>query len=87
MTGGFALVYDRQQKFAYRYNNELIDISLINAEGMEEHRQFLREKIEQHVKLTGSEIGRQLLEDFDMAADYFWLVKPKAATLDSLLKQ
>ena len=87
MTGGFALVYDRQQKFAYRYNNELIDISLINAEGMEEHRQFLREKIEQHVNLTGSAIGRQLLEDFDMAADYFWLVKPKAATLDSLLKQ
>lgn len=87
MTGGFALVYDRKQKFAYRYNNELIDISLINSEGMEEHRQFLREKIEQHVKLTGSEIGRELLEDFDMAADYFWLVKPKVATLDSLLKQ
>ena len=44
------------------------------------------DKIEQHVALTGSSIGRELLEDFDAAADAFWLVKPKAAALESLLE-
>lgn len=86
MTGGFAFVYDRDEKFAYRYNNELIDIHLINGEAMGQHRAFLKEKIEQHVALTGSVIGAQILEDFDDYVDYFWLVKPKAAKLDSLLK-
>ena len=86
MTGGFAFVYDPDRKFAYRYNNELIDINHINTESMEPHRAFLREKIEQHVALTGSSIGRELLEDFDVAADAFWLVKPKAAHIESLLK-
>ncbi len=86
MTGGFAFVYDRDEKFAYRYNNELIDIHLINGEAMGQYRAFLKAKIEQHVALTGSKLGSQILEDFDDYVDYFWLVKPKAAKLDSLLK-
>jgi glutamate synthase (NADPH/NADH) large chain len=86
MTGGFAFVYDPARKFAYSYNNELIDINHMNTEAMEPHRAFLKEKIQQHVALTGSSIGRELLEDFDAAADAFWLVKPKAAHIDSLLQ-
>ncbi|MFC4161005.1 glutamate synthase large subunit [Chitinimonas lacunae] len=86
MTGGFALVYDRDERFAYRYNNELIDIHLINGEAMGQYRAFLREQIERHTTLTHSVIGAQILEDFDDYVDYFWLVKPKAARLDSLLK-
>jgi len=86
MTGGFAFVYDPNRQFAYRYNNELIDINAVNTEAMEPHRAFLREKIEQHLALTGSSIARALLEDFEAAADAFWLVKPRAANIESLLK-
>jgi len=86
MTGGFAFVYDPSRQFAYRYNNELIDINAVNTEAMEPHRAFLREKIEQHLALTGSSIARALLEDFEAAADAFWLVKPRAANIESLLK-
>ncbi len=86
MTGGFAFVYDPGERFAYRYNNELIDIHLINGEAMGMYRAFLLEKIAKHVELTGSATGRAMLENFDDYVDYFWLVKPKAATLDSLLK-
>jgi hypothetical protein len=32
------------------------------------------------------ETGRAMLQNFDDYVDYFWLVKPKAATLDNLLK-
>jgi glutamate synthase (NADPH/NADH) large chain len=86
MTGGFAFVYDPQEKFAYRYNNELIDIHLINGESMGMYRAFLLNKLAHHVELTGSEIGSRMLENFDDYVNYFWLVKPKAAKLDSLLK-
>ncbi|MNT05561.1 Glutamate synthase [NADPH] large chain precursor [compost metagenome] len=86
MTGGFAFVFDRAEKFAYRYNNELVDINLINGEAMGMYRAYLLEKIAKHVELTGSETGRAMLENFDDYVDYFWLVKPKAAKLDSLLK-
>jgi len=86
MTGGFAFVYDPQEKFAYRYNNELVDIHLINGESMGMYRAFLLNKLAHHVELTGSEIGSRMLENFDDYVNYFWLVKPKAARLDSLLK-
>ncbi|XZG69979.1 glutamate synthase large subunit [Chitinibacteraceae bacterium HSL-7] len=86
MTGGFALVYDRVEKFAYRYNNELVDTNLINGEAYGAVRAYLREKLETHLKLTGSTRAAELLADFDEAVDYFWLVKPKAAKLDDLLK-
>ncbi|MBI3146687.1 MAG: glutamate synthase large subunit [Pseudogulbenkiania sp.] len=86
MTGGFAFVYDPSERFAYRYNNELIDIHLINGEAMGMYRAFLLDKLAKHVEYTGSDIGRNMLENFDDYVDYFWLVKPKAAKLDSLLK-
>ncbi|WP_035060024.1 glutamate synthase large subunit [Andreprevotia chitinilytica] len=86
MTGGFALVYDEKEKFAYRINNELIDINLINGESYGAVRAYLRDKLTQHAKLTGSIKAQELLANFDEAVDYFWLVKPKAAKLDDLLK-
>jgi glutamate synthase (NADPH/NADH) large chain len=86
MTGGYAFVYDPSEKFAYRYNNELIDIHLINGESMGMYRAFLLDKLARHVELTGSEVGRIMLQNFDDYINYFWLVKPKAAQLDSLLK-
>ncbi|WP_373976519.1 glutamate synthase large subunit [Chitinibacter sp. SCUT-21] len=86
MTGGFALVYDPTQKFAYRYNNELIDTNLINGEAYGAIRAFLKDKIKAHADLTGSSKAAELLANFDEAVDYFWLVKPKVAKLDALLK-
>ncbi|WP_374334823.1 glutamate synthase large subunit [Leeia sp.] len=86
MTGGFAMVYDEHDKIVRRYNNELVDIQLITGEAYGHIRQFLRERIEEHVEYTGSERGRDILDDFSEAVGKFWLVKPKAAKLESLLK-
>jgi glutamate synthase (NADPH/NADH) large chain len=86
MTGGFALVYDPKERFAYRINNELVDINLINGESYGAVRAFLRGKLRDHAKLTGSTRAIDILADFDEAQDNFWLVKPKAAKLDDLLK-
>lgn len=86
MTGGFAFVYDTSEKFAYCYNNELIDIHLINNEFTGAYRAYLLEKLAEHAKLTGSVLALAMLADFDEYVDHFWLVKPKATTLESLLK-
>ncbi|HKL62508.1 MAG TPA: glutamate synthase-related protein, partial [Woeseiaceae bacterium] len=86
MTGGFAYVLDEQRDFVDRYNHELIDIHRITPESMEAHLHHLRELIECHVGYTGSEWGRELLDDFRTWLPKFWVVKPKAAELGSLIE-
>jgi glutamate synthase (NADPH/NADH) large chain len=53
---------------------------------MEAHLHHLRELIERHVGYTGSEWGQELLDDFRTWLPKFWVVKPKAAELGSLIE-
>ncbi len=87
MTGGFAYVLDVERDFVDRYNHELIDIHHIGAESMENHVHHLRGLIQRHVELTGSEWGVEILENFRRMLPKFWLVKPKAASLDELISR
>jgi glutamate synthase (NADPH/NADH) large chain len=84
-TGGFAYVLDLDRDFVDRYNHELIDIHRINPESMEAHLHHLRGLIENHARETGSRWGREILDDFRTYLPKFWLVKPKAADLESLI--
>ena len=84
MTGGFAYVYDKENKFADRINQD-IDIQRIGAESMEAYRAHLRDVIQEFVTETGSQRGQDILDNFADAVGDFWLVKPKAASLESLL--
>lgn len=86
MTGGFAFVLDQDNDFVDRYNHELIDINRISSESMEAQRFYLRDKIEQFVQATGSEWGQYLLDHFADMSGKFWLVKPKVASISSLLE-
>ncbi|TLF47651.1 glutamate synthase large subunit [Halomonas urmiana] len=87
MTGGFAYVLDEDRTFVDKYNHELVEIHRVNTEAMEAHRRHLREVIEEFVAETGSERGQAILEDFSDFIRHFWLVKPKAASLSSLLAE
>ncbi len=84
MTGGFAYVLDLERDFVDCYNHELVDIVRISPEGMEHYMQHLRGLIARHVETTGSAWGRHVLTDFRGLLQRFWLVKPKAASLDAL---
>lgn len=86
MTGGFAYVLDLEGDFFDRCNHELIDLHRISNEQTEEHRNYLHQIIETHVEKTGSTWGQTLLADFEHYARKFYLVKPKAANITSLLK-
>jgi glutamate synthase (NADPH) large chain len=87
MTGGFAYVLDLERDFVDRYNHELVDIVRITPEGMEHHMQHLRGLIARHEELTGSAWARQLREEFRGLLPRFWLVKPRAASLDALAEE
>jgi glutamate synthase (NADPH/NADH) large chain len=85
-TGGFAYVLDLDRDFVDRYNHELIDISRIHPEAMQSHLQHLEDLIEQHVAETGSAWGEEIMNDLRTYIGKFWVVKPKAASIDSLIE-
>lgn len=85
MTGGFAYVLDQDNSFVDRVNHELVEIQRISGEAMESYRSHLQRVLAEYVQETSSEWGRNLLENLDDYLRKFWLVKPKAASLGSLL--
>jgi glutamate synthase (NADPH/NADH) large chain len=85
-TGGFAYVLDLDRSFVDRYNHELIDILRLTNESMLSNVQHLQELIRIHVSETGSAWGDEILSDLRSYIGHFWLVKPKAASIDSLVE-
>ncbi len=84
-TGGFAYVLDLERNFVDRYNHELIDISRFHPEAMQSHVQHLEGMLERHVAETGSSWAGEIVNDLRTYLPKFWLVKPKAASIDSLI--
>ena len=66
-------------------NNELVEIQRIHTEVMEEYKNHLRGLIKEFVEETGSEWGNELYTNLEDYLRHFWLVKPKAASLTTLL--
>ncbi|MGH8304032.1 MAG: glutamate synthase large subunit [Steroidobacteraceae bacterium] len=85
-TGGFAYVLDLERNFVDRYNHELIDISRIHPEAMQSHAQHLEGLLERHVAETGSAWAGEIAQDLRTYLPKFWVVKPKAASIDSLIE-
>ncbi|WP_026244346.1 glutamate synthase large subunit [Dasania marina] len=85
MTGGFAYVLDEDRSFVDKYNSELVQIQRLNVESMEAYRHHLRSNIREFVDETGSEWGQYILDNFVDYIGKFWMVSPKAASLDALL--
>ncbi len=85
MTGGFAYVLDQDNSFVDRVNHELVEIQRITGEAMEAYRSHLQSVLDEYVAETGSSWGTHLQENLDDYLRRFWLVKPKAASLKSLL--
>ena len=76
MTNGLAFVYDPSGEFPARINGESV---LLDRLYQGEHTATLLALIEEHVALTNSALGRQLLADWDETIGSFWTVMPRAA--------
>lgn len=86
-TGGLAYVLDLERDFVDRYNHELIDIARITPEGLDGYRQHLTDLIDAHARLTGSAWSARIRDNFRDFVGKFWLVKPKAASLEALANE
>lgn len=85
MTGGVAFVLDLNRRFIDRYNHELIDTFRLMPEAMESYSQYLQSMIEAHVEATNSARGKEILQDFADYLPFFWMIKPKASDLETLI--
>jgi glutamate synthase (NADPH/NADH) large chain len=83
-TGGLAYVLDIERDFVDHYNHELIDILRIAGDGMENYRSHLRDLLTAHVVHTNSAWASKILDEMRDFLGKFWLVKPKAASLEAL---
>jgi glutamate synthase (NADPH/NADH) large chain len=83
-TGGMAYVLDLDRDFVDRYNHELVDILRINSEGFDAHRSHLLDLLQLHARHTGSAWSARIAAEMRDFLGKFWLVKPKAASLESL---
>jgi glutamate synthase (NADPH) large chain len=86
MTGGFGFVLDEKGDFSDRYNHELIDIHRIEPSAMESHRNYLLKLLQDFTAETGSKRGQEIIDDFSNYLPRFWLIKPKAVELESLIE-
>ncbi|KMQ49697.1 Glutamate synthase [NADPH] large chain [Chitinispirillum alkaliphilum] len=73
MSGGIAYVFDKTGQFDSRCNLDLIDLERLEDF---EDQQELFTIIQNHVSLTGSKIGKQILERWDEVLPFFIKVIP-----------
>ena len=74
MSGGIAYVLDENHDFYLRLNKQMVNVSDLS----EKHdRMELHELIEEHVKATGSKLGRKILDDFEEYIPKFKKVLPR----------
>ena len=83
MTGGFAYVLDKNGDFQGRVNAESVEA--LSLEDLYIHQEHLRGLIAEHLEQTGSTYAETILANFDEWIPKFYLVKPQAADLQTLL--
>jgi len=83
MTGGFAYVLDENEEFQGRVNQESVEA--IALSDLYIHQEHLRGLIAEHLEETGSVHAENILANFDEWIPKFYLVKPQAADLSTLL--
>ncbi len=87
MTGGLAFVRDVSGRFPSRLNAELVNTHRIDTESMRGYEVLLRRHVQRHLEWTGSQLARELLQNWSQFLAEVWLVVPKAAKLEVLLEE
>ena len=73
MSGGVAYVWDKNHHFDYFCNMDMVELSLLEDATA---RKEVHELIRQHYRYTGSELARQMLDNWSRYVDEFIQVTP-----------
>ena len=74
MSGGIAYIYDKDDKFAQRINEGMVDLDRIETK---EDSDEVKTMIENYIKYTGSKEADDILEDWESAKSKFIKVMPR----------
>jgi glutamate synthase (NADPH/NADH) large chain len=73
MSGGMAFVFDRERRFRPRCNMQLVELdSLIDESDI----WLVYGMIEDHVRYTGSILGRRILDNWELMITHFIKIMP-----------
>jgi len=81
MTGGLAFIFDEENSFFDKMNQELIEAVRINTDSTERERLYLKRLLMDYVNETESEQAMDILDNFRTNIRNFWMVKPKNMTV------
>lgn len=73
MSGGIAWVYNPNNTFNDNCNLEMVDLDPLTNKDSEQIKALLRK----HISLTGSKVGKHILDNWDIASTQFVKVYPK----------
>jgi glutamate synthase (NADPH/NADH) large chain len=73
MSGGVAYIWDPEDKFPPNCNMEMVQLEKVSDE---DDINELRDLIEEHTRITGSNVGAQILNDWSKALKEFVKVMP-----------
>ncbi|HEX4348210.1 MAG TPA: glutamate synthase large subunit [Vicinamibacterales bacterium] len=74
MSGGIAYVLNANGQFTSRCNQDMVELDPLDSL---EDIEFVRHMIQQHVELTGSELGARILVEWEQMAPKFVKVFPR----------
>lgn len=72
MSGGMAYVFDQKSEFPEKVNMEMVGLESL----AEDDLKYIHEEITNHVKYTGSKLGKLILDDWESMSKYFIKVMP-----------
>jgi glutamate synthase (NADPH/NADH) large chain/glutamate synthase (ferredoxin) len=73
MTGGLAFVFDEEDKFSGRYNDQLVGAERLTEA---DDQTVLKDLVARHLEKTGSPLAARILEGWNEYLRYFWKVTP-----------
>ena len=74
MTGGMAFIYDKNKEFEKKVNSESVVWQNLETDYW---KNFLKGLVIEHVNETGSNLSKQIIENFDEELNNFVQVCPK----------
>ena len=73
MSGGIAYIWNKNNDFQKNCNMEMVELENISTKS---DKDKLKNMIKEHVQLTNSDVGRYVIENWEIILDQFVKVMP-----------
>ena len=85
MTGGLAFVYDKNNTFKDKINQQSVEIDCLSNEEFSKHQNYLLKLLNEYYKKTSSIVAEDIINNYKKEIENFVIVKPKASSYKELL--